>query len=542
MIVLMGNSIFQDICIGRIAFYGRQDRVVKRYHVEDTDAEIIRFNQAKEKGIEQLKVLHEKAQRDVGEMSAAIFEIHQLILADEELIQMVTNTIKSQKVNAEYAVEAATDIYASRFEGMEDIYMRGRAADIRDISERLLSILSNVEEPVQVFEEPVIIVAEDLSPSETMQLDKSKVLGFIMKQGSANSHTAILAKSMGIPAIMGVGGELNLKYDGRLCAVDGFSGMVYLDPDETTLVRMKGKKEESEKQEELLLSLRGKENITLDGTHVEISANIGTVEELDKVSFYDGDGIGLFRSEFLYLRGISYPTEEQQFQAYKRAAVEMGGKRVIIRTLDIGADKKADYFELKPEKNPAMGFRAIRICLTRPEIFITQLRAIYRASVYGQIAIMFPMIISLEEVKCIKAIVEDVKEDLKAEKILFREDVELGIMIETPAAALISDELAREVDFFSVGTNDLSQYTLAIDRQNEQLNRFYNPHHKAVLRMIKLAADNIHREGKWIGICGELGADTDLTEQFLRMGIDELSVTPSMILEVRKKVRSIDLK
>lgn len=541
MIVLEGKSVFNDICIGNISFYKRKESVIKRLKVEDTQKEIDRFEQARTKGKLQLQELYNKAVSDVGEANAAIFEIHQIMLDDLDYCESVINIINSQQVNAEYAVGVTADNFSAMFSAMDDAYMQGRAADVKDVSERLLKILSNAEEGIKDLDTPVIIAADDLVPSETVQLDKNKVLGFIMQYGSANSHTAILARSMGIPAIIGIGDGLSIDYDGKPAIVDGFKGTVYIEPDEETISRFKEEKAAVDKRKELLQELRGKENITLDGTKINIYANIGNSSDVGAVLQNDAGGIGLFRSEFLYLENSDFPTEEQQFNAYRKVAENMAGKKVIIRTLDIGADKQADYFNLDKEENPALGYRAIRICLTRKEIFKTQLRALFRAAAFGNISIMFPMIISKEEVKQIKEILEEVKAELKAEQIPFKEDVEIGIMIETPASVMISDELAKEVDFFSVGTNDLTQYTLAIDRQNQKLEPFYNSHHKAVLKMIKMAADNAHKEGKWIGICGELGADITLTEEFLKMGIDELSVSPSMILEVRNRVREINL-
>ncbi|PXV89036.1 phosphoenolpyruvate--protein phosphotransferase [Lachnotalea glycerini] len=541
MIVLEGKSVFNDICMGNISFYKRKESVIKRYKVEDTDAEIKRFESAKEKGKKQLQSLYEKALADVGEANAAIFEIHQMMLEDLDYCESIINIINSQQVNAEYAVGVTADNFTAMFAAMDDAYMQGRAADVKDVSERLLKILTNAEDGIQILNDKVVIAADDLVPSETVQLDKDKVLGFIMQNGSANSHTAILARSMGIPAIIGLGEDLKKEFDGKYVIVDGFHGKVYIEPDEETLAVMEKRRKESLERKELLQQLKDKEDITLDGTKINIYANIGNSSDVGNVLKNDANGIGLFRSEFLYLENSDYPTEEQQFAAYKTVAENMAGKKVIIRTLDIGADKKVDYFKLDKEENPALGYRAIRICLTRKEIFKTQLRALYRAAIFGNISIMFPMIISVEEVKAIKVIIAQVKEELKQEGIPFKENVETGIMIETPASVMISDELAKEVDFFSVGTNDLTQYTLAIDRQNQKLEPFYNAHHKAVLKMIKMAADNAHAEGKWIGICGELGADITLTEEFLKMGIDELSVSASMVLEVRKRVREIDL-
>jgi phosphotransferase system enzyme I (PtsI) len=541
MIVLEGKSVYNDICMGNISFYKRKESIIKRYKVEDTDAEIKRFESAKEEGKDQLQSLYEKALADVGEANAAIFEIHQMMLEDLDYCESIVNIITSQQVNAEYAVGVTADNFSSMFSAMDDAYMQGRAADVKDVSERLIKILTNAEDGIKVLEDKVIIAADDLVPSETVQMDKNKVLGFIMQYGSANSHTAILARSMGIPAIIGLGEELKHAFDGKFAIVDGFHGKVYIEPDEATIAEMEKRQNEALERKALLQQLKDKEDITIDGTKINIYANIGNTSDVGNVLKNDANGVGLFRSEFLYLENSDFPTEEQQFNAYKNVAENMAGKKVIIRTLDIGADKQVDYFNLDKEENPALGYRAIRICLTRIEIFKTQLRALYRAAAFGNISIMFPMIISVEEVKEIKQIIEEVKEELRKEGIPFKENVETGIMIETPASVMISDELAKEVDFFSVGTNDLTQYTLAIDRQNQKLEPFYNAHHKAVLKMIKMAADNAHAEGKWIGICGELGADLSLTEEFLRMGIDELSVSPSLVLEVRKRVREIDL-
>mgnify|MGYP002615325584 FL=1 len=544
MIILQGKSVYNDVCIGRISFFKRKESVIKRLKIQDTEAEIERFHNAKQKGINQLKSLHEKMIKTVGEADAAIFEIHQMMLDDLDYCDSIENIIRSQEVNAEYAVGVTADNFSEMFLAMDDEYMRGRAADVKDVSERLVRILSGNDDNDNMSDsnEKFIIASDDLAPSETVQLDKSRVLGFILKDGSTSSHTAILARSMGIPAIIGIGKDLLEEYDKAECIVDGFTGTVYIEPDEETMVTMKNKQKEVDRQKQLLQELKGKENITLDGTKINIYANIGSPADVAKVLSNDAGGIGLFRSEFLYLENSDFPTEEQQFIAYKQVAENMAGKKVIIRTLDIGADKQADYFNLKHEDNPALGYRAIRICLTQPEIFKTQLRALYRAAVFGNISIMYPMITSVEEVRKIKDIVSEVKAELKEQGIPYKEDVETGIMIETPAAALISDELAKEVDFFSIGTNDLTQYTLAIDRQNRLLEPFCNTHHKAILKLIKMSADNAHKEGKWIGICGELGADTTLTEEFLKMGIDELSVSANMVLKVRDKVRSIKLK
>jgi len=537
MITLSGKSVFGGVAIGKIAFYKRQEKQVRRYRVEDTEAEVARFEEAQETAIAQLGELYDKAMEDVGEANAAIFEVHQMMLMDLDYVDSIKNIITTQEVNAEYAVATTGDNFSQMFASMDDAYMQGRAADVKDVSDRLLGILSDAGESGVVADEPVIVAADDLVPSETVQLDKSKVLAFATMYGSANSHTAILARTMNIPAVIGLGEGLAKEYDGHMAAIDGFTGTIYIDPDEETMKAMTEKREEDRRQKALLEELKGKENITLSGQKINVYANIGNLSDVGAVLKNDAGGIGLFRSEFLYLESEDFPTEEQQFQVYKQVAENMAGKKVIIRTLDIGADKQVDYFGLDKEENPALGYRAIRICLTRPEIFKTQLRALYRASAYGQIAIMFPMIISVKEVKQIKAIIEEVKEELREAQIPFREDVELGIMIETPAAVMMSRELAKEVDFFSVGTNDLTQYTLAIDRQNQKLDAFYDPHHPAVLAMIRMAAENAHAEGKWIGICGELGADLELTEEFLAMGLDELSVSPAMVLPLRKKIR-----
>ena len=537
MVTIKGKSVFGGVAIGRIAFYKRREKQVRRVRVEDTAAEIARFEDAQNQGIEQLGRLYEKAIRDVGEDSAAIFEVHQMMLMDLDYVDSITNIIQSQEVNAEYAIATTGDNFAQMFASMDDAYMQGRAADVKDVSERLLEILSGGGNAGVDAEEPVIVAADDLVPSETVQLDKEKVLAFATMYGSANSHTAILARTMNIPAVIGLGEELKKEYDGHMAAVDGMTGTLYIDPDEETLARMQEKREADLQQKKLLEELKGKENVTLSGQKINVYANIGNLSDVGTVLKNDAGGIGLFRSEFLYLESGDFPTEEQQFQVYKQVAENMAGRKVIIRTLDIGADKQVSYFGLDKEENPALGYRAIRICLTRPEIFKTQLRALYRASAYGQIAIMFPMIISVGEVRRIKEIIEEVKEELRGAGIPFNENLETGIMIETPAAVMVSRDLAKEVDFFSVGTNDLTQYTLAIDRQNQKLDAFYDAHHPAVLAMIRMAAESAHAEGKWIGICGELGADLELTGTFLEMGIDELSVSPSMVLPLRKRIR-----
>ena len=534
---LEGKSVFSGIAIGRISIFKKADQQVIRKKVNDPEQEIARFEEAKEKAKTQLMALYEKAMKEVGEINAAIFEVHQMMLEDPDYVDSVYHIIRSQGVNAEYAVASTGDNFAEIFAAMDDDYMRERAADVKDISNRLIEVLQGNEQGEIHTEEPVILFAEDLAPSETVQLDKSKVLSFVTHLGSTNSHTAILARTMNIPAIIGV--DYPQDVDGKMGIVDGYTGKVYIDPPFSLMEEYQQKKEKDEEKKRLLLQLKGKENITLDGKKINLYANIGGVSDVAAVLANDAGGIGLFRSEFLYLESKDYPTEEEQFSAYKTVAEKMAGKEVIIRTLDIGADKQVDYFNLGKEENPAMGYRAIRICLDRPEIFKTQLRAIYRASYYGTLAIMFPMIISVDEVRQIKKMLETVKEELAKEQIPFKE-VELGIMIETPAAALVSEELAKEVDFFSIGTNDLTQYTLAIDRQNQKLDNIYDPHHPAVLKLLKMVVENGHKEGCWVGICGELGADTTLTETFLKMGFDELSVSPSMILKVREKIRSID--
>ena len=539
MVILQGKSVFGGVAIGKIQFFKRNEIQIKRRHVDDPEAEIRRFRTAKEKALSELQQLYDKALTDVGEANAMIFEAHQLMLEDPDYNDSVENIINTQKVNAEYAIGVTSDNYAAIFEAMDDAYMQGRAADVRDVSNRLLSQFAKKQNASFEMTEQVIIAADDLAPSETVQLDKDKVLSFITVEGSANSHTAILARTMNIPAVIGIGDTLTPKYDGRLAIVDGQEGKIYIDPDEEILVAMRKKQAVEQEQRELLETLKGKENVTRSGQKINLYANIANVSDVGVALRNDAGGIGLFRSEFLYLENETYPTEEQQFAAYRQVAEMMAGKRVIIRTLDIGADKQVGYFNLEKEDNPAMGLRAIRICLTRPELFKTQLRAIFRASAYGQIAIMFPMIISVSEVRRIKEIMDEVKTGLRADGIAFSNQIETGIMIETPAAVMISRELAKEVDFFSVGTNDLTQYTLAIDRQNRNLDSFYDSHHPAVLSMIQMAAENAHAEGKWIGICGELAADLSLTERFLQMNIDELSVAPGMILPLRKKIREL---
>ena len=533
MQIYNGKSVFGGIAIGKISVYQKKEQQVKRVKIDDPEQEMARYEKAKAEGIKQLQGLYDKALREVGEANAAIFEVHQMMMEDDGYNESVENIIRSQGVNGEYAVATTGDNYAPMFSAMDDDYMRERAADVRDISERLLTILNGEETGAVDADEPKIIVAEDLAPSETVQLDKDKVLSFVTVKGSLNSHTAILARTMAIPALVNTSVSLESEMDGRLGIVDGANGTFYVDPDEETLAEMKKRQEEDLSRKQLLLTLKGKENVTLDGQKVMLYANIGNIKDLATVIQNDAGGIGLFRSEFIYLEKEDFPTEEEQFQIYRQVAQTMAGKRVIIRTLDIGADKQCDYFHMEHEENPALGCRAIRICLTRPEIFKTQLRALFRASAFGKIAIMYPMITSVQEVRKIKEIVEEVKAELTSQGVEFG-NPEQGIMIETPAAAIISDDLAKEVDFFSIGTNDLSQYTMAIDRQNPQLDLFFDPHHPAVLRMISLVVENAHKAGIWAGICGELGADQSLTKEFLAMGVDELSVSPGSILPLRK--------
>lgn len=534
-----GKSIFKGIAIGKILFYQKGEQPVKRVKIEDTAEQIKRYEDARAKAAEQLQGLYEKALKEVGEANAAVFEVHQMMLEDDDYIDSVVNIIETQQVNAEFAVATTGDNFAKMFAEMEDDYFKARAADVKDISERMVNILSGNESGGALGDEPVIVVAEDLAPSETVQMDKEKLLAFVTRLGSANSHTAILARTMNIPALIEV--DIKEEWNGKMAVVDGYTGRFYIDPDEETLKKMQEKKEEDIKARELLQELKGKEDITVDGKHIKLYANIGGVKDVTSVLANDAAGIGLFRSEFLYLEADNYPDEEAQFQAYKTVAENMAGKKVIVRTLDIGADKQVDYFNLDHEENPAMGYRAIRICLDRRDIFRTQLRALLRASAYGNIGIMYPMIISVDELKEIKKIVESIKTELTEKGIEYGE-VEQGIMIETPAAVMISDLLAEEVDFFSIGTNDLTQYTLAIDRQNSKLDNIYDSHHPAVLRMIQKTIENGHKAGCWVGICGELGADMTLTETFLKMGIDELSVSPTFVLPIRKLIREMSTK
>ena len=536
MEVIHGKSIFGGIAIGPIYFFTKEQKQVKRTKIEDAAAEIKRYEDACETAKEQLGELYEKALKEVGESGAQIFEVHQMMLEDDDYNDSVKSIIETQMVNAEYAVATTGDNFAAMFAAMEDEYFQARAVDMKDISERVIDVLMGIGE-AKSWDEPSIIVAEDLAPSETVQFDKSKLLGFVTKLGSSNSHTAILARTMNIPALIQI--DIQEEWNGKMAVIDGFSGEFYIDPEPEILEKYQAKKEEQEAHRRLLAEQKGKPTVTKGGKAIKLFANIGSVSDLPAAMSNDAGGIGLFRSEFLYLESETYPTEDEQFKAYKMVAETMAGKKVIIRTLDIGADKQVDYFDLDKEENPAMGLRAIRICLTRPEIFKTQLRALLRASAYGNIAVMYPMIISVEEVRQIKAIMEDVKKELDDAGIAYG-NVEQGIMIETPAAAMISDLLAKEVDFFSIGTNDLTQYTLAIDRQNAKLDEFYDPHHEAVLRMIEMVVDNAHKAGIWAGICGELGADMELTERFLAMGVDELSVSPTFIYPVKQIIREYD--
>ena len=540
MEVYQGKSVFGGIAIGRISVHKKDEQQVKRVRIEDSEQEILRYRQAKQTAMEQLQGLYQKALKEVGEANAAIFEIHQMMLEDDDYNESVENIIRMQQVNAEYAVASTGDNFAQMFSAMDDDYMRARSADVKDISERVLSVLGGRATGIDASGEPVIIVADDLAPSETVQLNKDLVLSFVTVHGSVNSHTAIMARTMSIPALIGTAIPLTDDIDGKVGIVDGKNGCIYVDPDEDTLGRMQQLKLEEQEKKELLQTLKGRENITIDGKKIMLYANIGNSKDLAAVLQNDAGGIGLFRSEFIYLERDTFPTEEEQFQIYRTVAETMAGKPVIIRTLDIGADKKCDYFEMEPEENPAMGCRAIRICLTRPEIFKTQLRALFRASAFGNISIMYPMIISVDEVRKIKTIVAEIRQELTEQGVTFGEPKQ-GIMIETPAAVMMSEELAKEVDFFSIGTNDLTQYTLAIDRQNPKLDAFYDPHHPAVLRMIQMVVENAHKAGIWAGICGELGADTTLTRRFLAMGVDELSMSPGSILPVRKIILETDV-
>lgn len=533
-----GKSIFRKVAIGKIFFYEKNTAVVKRTKIEDAKTELDRFEHAKETAKAQLQNLYEKALQEVGDSGAAIFEVHMMMIDDLDYNGSIQNMIESQSVNAEYAVAMTGDNFSTMFAEMDDDYMKARAADVKDISERLVSVLSGVDNDMGNLDEPVILVADDLAPSETVQMDKSKLLAFVTEHGSSNSHTAILARTMNIPAIIGV--PIKKEWHGHMAIVDGYAGCVIIDPDEEEIEKAQKAVAEEEEKQKLLRALKGEKTITKDGKEIHLYANIGSVADTAAVLMNDAEGIGLFRSEFLYLESDTYPTENEQFNAYKTVAENMAGKKVIIRTLDIGADKQVDYFELDKEENPALGYRAIRICLTRQEVFKTQLRALLRASAYGNISIMFPMIIAVDEVRKIKQILKEVKDELREQGIPFK-DVEIGVMIETPAAVMVSEQLAQEVDFFSIGTNDLTQYTLAIDRQNPKLDEFYDAHHPAVLKLIQMTIENGHKGGAWVGICGELGADLELTETFLRMGVDELSVSPTFVLPIRNRVRSLDL-
>lgn len=533
-----GKSIFRKVAIGKIFFYEKNTAVVKRTKIEDAKTELDRFEHAKETAKAQLQNLYEKALQEVGDSGAAIFEVHMMMIDDLDYNGSIQNMIESQSVNAEYAVAMTGDNFSTMFAEMDDDYMKARAADVKDISERLVSVLSGVDNDMGNLDEPVILVADDLAPSETVQMDKSKLLAFVTEHGSSNSHTAILARTMNIPAIIGV--PIKKEWHGHMAIVDGYAGCVIIDPDEEEIEKAQKAVAEEEEKQKLLKALKGEKTITKDGKEIHLYANIGSVADTAAVLMNDAEGIGLFRSEFLYLESDTYPTENEQFNAYKTVAENMAGKKVIIRTLDIGADKQVDYFELDKEENPALGYRAIRICLTRQEVFKTQLRALLRASAYGNISIMFPMIIAVDEVRKIKQILKEVKDELREQGIPFK-DVEIGVMIETPAAVMVSEQLAQEVDFFSIGTNDLTQYTLAIDRQNPKLDEFYDAHHPAVLKLIQMTIENGHKGGAWVVICGELGADLELTETFLRMGVDELSVSPTFVLPIRNRVRSLDL-
>ena len=537
-----GKGVYGAIAIGKISVLKKNDAAVTRVHVEDAAAEKARVEKATQAAAEQLQAIHDKALKEVGEANAQIFEIHIMMLEDEDYNESIANIIDTQQVNAEYAVAVTSDNFAEMFAAMDDAYMQARSADVRDISNRIIANLTGTADSSAESCDSMIVCADDLAPSETVALDKDKVLAFVTAHGSSNSHTAILARNMNIPAVIGMGDEFLTEISsGTPAIVDGYTGTVIVDPDEATVAEYTAKRTSDEEKKRLLQELKGKENVTVDGRKIKIYANISGIDNIGAVLLNDAGGIGLFRSEFLYLENSDFPTEEQQFHAYKRVLESMAGKKVIIRTLDIGADKQVGYFGLKKEENPALGYRAIRICLTRPEIFKTQLRALYRASVYGNLGIMFPMITSVKEVERIKEICEEVKAELRSDGIEYSDKIELGIMIETPAAALISDRLAPMVDFFSVGTNDLTQYTLACDRQNPDIEEFIDTHHEAILRLIEMSAENAHKNGAWIGICGELAADTTLTERFLRMGIDELSVSPSFVLKVRDAVRRTDL-
>ena len=540
MQIYSGKSVFSGIAIGKICVYQKSEQQVKRVRTEDSEKEWTRYNEAKEKALDQLRGLYEKALKEVGEANAAIFEVHQMMLEDDDYNESIENIIRTQKVNAEYAVASTSDNFSTMFSSMDDDYMKERAADVKDISERILSLLAGGEKGKVMTDEPVIIVADDLAPSETVQLEKDKVLSFVTVHGSVNSHTAILARTMAIPALIGTEMPLDERVDGKFAVVDGVNGKIYVEPDEETFAELKERQKKELEKKELLLQLKGKENITLDGKKIMLYANIGNIKDLATVVQNDAGGIGLFRSEFIYMEnGPKLPTEEQQFQVYRLAAEAMGMKKVVIRTADLGGEKTAECLDLGEENNPEMGYRGIRVSLDKDEIFKTQLRAILRASAYGKMSIMFPMVTDVKEVQQAKLLLEKIKKELKDEKIPFNEEIQIGVMIETPAAVMISGELAREADFFSIGTNDLTQLTLGMDRTNSKLDHFYNPHHPALLKMIRIIANNVHLEGKTISICGDLAADLDMTEQFLQMGIDELSVAPNQVLALRKKIREI---
>ncbi|MBR5302522.1 MAG: phosphoenolpyruvate--protein phosphotransferase [Clostridia bacterium] len=541
MITIQGKGVSAGIGMGPLYFYRRVTADVKLYNVEDTEAEWQRFKDAQAVAIEQLGELAEKAREEAGDDAAFLFETHQMMAEDMDYEESIEGIIKEEGLNAEIAVSRTSEQFAEMFESMDDSYMQARAADVKDVSGRIIAILCGVVQGGIASEVPVLLAADDLAPSETIQLDKSKILGFITAHGSGSSHTAILARTMGIPAIVGMGDSLKMEYEGRNVIVDGGTGAVVIDPDDETRERMMKKHEEQLEFQKMLETLKGQENVTKDGQKIRVYCNIGSVEDVHSVLANDGNGIGLFRSEFLYLDSKTYPTEEEQFEAYKAVLSQMDGREVVIRTCDIGADKQIDYFELPKEENPAMGMRALRISLSRPDFFRTQLRALYRASAYGKLAIMFPMVTSVWEVRETKKLIESVKAELRAQGVPYSEHVEIGVMIETPAAAMMSDRLAREVDFFSCGTNDLTQYTLACDRQNNDLGRFYDPHHPAVLRLIKMVVDNAHKNGIWVGICGELGADLEMTETFLAIGVDELSVSPRAVLPLRNVIRNTDM-
>ncbi len=541
MITISGKTVCAGVAFGPVFVFSREESTIKRRHIESSEEEIARFEKAREKAIEELGMLYDKAIAEVGEANAMIFQIHQMMLEDLDYIESIKNIITDQLINAETAVGQTCDNFVQMFRAMDDAYMRERSADVKDVSERLIKILSGKDKGGIVSDEPVIIVADDLAPSETVQFDKEKILAFVTEGGSTSSHTSILARMMNIPAIIGAKGALDNDFNGKQAIIDGFTGTMYIDPDEETITKMTAKKKEVEEQNKLLQQLKGKESVTKDGHHIELCANIGNVLDIGSVLKNDAEGIGLFRSEFLYLESNDYPSEDVQFGAYKEVLSKMINKRVIIRTLDIGADKQVDYFNMPKEENPAMGIRAIRICLQRPDVFKTQLRALYRASVFGKLAIMFPMIASEWEVLKVLEIIDEVKAELDSEGIAYSKNIELGCMIETPAAAVTSDILSKHLDFFSIGTNDLTQYTLAADRQNPDIGEFCDTHHVAILRLINMVVQNAHKNGTWVGICGELGADLELTETFLAIGVDELSVTPSAILPIRKKVIETDV-